>query len=365
VKNRSQILKSAITLSLVAVLGSLSLESRACSSFGSFGPEHALFAKNYDWVQGQGLVVVNQRNMSKQAFVRPPEVGFSWVSKYGSVTFNQFGRDLPNGGMNEKGLAIEILWLDSAQFPAGDSQTSLNEVQWIQYLLDTSGSVEEMILNAKKARLTRRFAAIHYLACDSLGQCVAVEPLDGKLKFYHSAEMKSPVLTNSEYLISLAELKKYKDFGGSKELPKGSYASKDRFVYLSAMTRQLAQVSDPATRTAKAFEMLEDVQNDFTTMWKIVYDLKNKQISFKTFGLGAHDMKQLMLGDLNFSCKQAASQIYDIESSGEGSIYGQLKDYNYFDNLTKVHVAAKIVKDATAQEIEAVARFPETTKCLE
>lgn len=363
-KNRNEIWKSAIALSVVAILGSLSLESRACSSFGSFGPQHALFAKNYDWVQGQGLVVVNQRNMSKQALVRPPEVGFSWISKYGSVTFNQFGRDFPNGGMNEKGLAIEILWLDSAQFPMRDSQASLNEVQWIQYLLDTSGSVEELILNAKKARLTRRFAAIHYLACDSLGQCVAVEPLNGKLRFYHSSEMKSPVLTNSEYQASLAELKKYKDFGGSKELPRGSYASKDRFVYLSAMTRYLAKLGDPAARTAKVFQLLEDVQNDFTTMWKIVYDLKNRQVSFKTFGLGAHDIKKLKLSELNFSCKRP-SQIYDIESSGAGSIHGQLKDYNYLDNLTKVQVAAKIVKDATAQEIEAVARFSETTKCLE
>jgi choloylglycine hydrolase len=28
----------------------------------------------------------------------------SWISKYGSITFNQYGREFPTGGMNEKGL---------------------------------------------------------------------------------------------------------------------------------------------------------------------------------------------------------------------------------------------------------------------
>ena len=33
----------------------------------------------------------------------------SWVSKYGSVTFNQYGRELPTGGMNEAGLVVETI----------------------------------------------------------------------------------------------------------------------------------------------------------------------------------------------------------------------------------------------------------------
>ena len=39
-----------------------------------------------------------------------------WQSKYASVTFNQYGVELPTGGINEKGLVVEIMGLKSEAF---------------------------------------------------------------------------------------------------------------------------------------------------------------------------------------------------------------------------------------------------------
>jgi len=42
--------------------------------------------------------------MRKVSFIRAQ--GATWVATYGSVTFNQFGRDKPMTGINEKGLMV-------------------------------------------------------------------------------------------------------------------------------------------------------------------------------------------------------------------------------------------------------------------
>ena len=38
-----------------------------------------------------------------------------WTSKFGSVTFNQYGKDNPMGGVNERGLVIEVMELQWRQ----------------------------------------------------------------------------------------------------------------------------------------------------------------------------------------------------------------------------------------------------------
>ena len=62
-----------------------------------------------------GVIVINKRGVFKKGIswdeilsgkptANPP---LTWESKYGSITFNPFCRDFPDGGMNEVGLYIE------------------------------------------------------------------------------------------------------------------------------------------------------------------------------------------------------------------------------------------------------------------
>jgi choloylglycine hydrolase len=43
----------------------------------------------------------------------PGEKPLTWVATYGSVSFNQNGRELPCGGINEAGLVIEQMMHES------------------------------------------------------------------------------------------------------------------------------------------------------------------------------------------------------------------------------------------------------------
>src|SRR5262245_52821757 len=118
---------SALVILALAV-PDLAPPSTACTTFCLSDGRNVVFGRNYDWDFGDALLMVNKRGVTKvSAFGAPGsdpagriaergpggraaagsrsgETPARWVSKYGSVTFNQYGREFPTGGMNEKGL---------------------------------------------------------------------------------------------------------------------------------------------------------------------------------------------------------------------------------------------------------------------
>ena len=139
------------SLALLAFILSQVSITHACTTFQMSSFEKKIMGKSYDWHLTHGMVIVNKRNIAKTALTfNPLETPASWVSKYGTVTFNQYGREFPLGGINEKGLAVEIMWLDETQYPEKDSRKSLNELQWIQYQLDNYSKVIEVVKDAEK-----------------------------------------------------------------------------------------------------------------------------------------------------------------------------------------------------------------------
>src|SRR5437763_15834564 len=85
-----------------------------CTTFCMASDGRFVFGANYDWDTGVGLIMVNKRNVAKDSGTGRPA---QWVSRFASITFNQYGRDYPTGGMNEAGLAIALMALDQTQYP--------------------------------------------------------------------------------------------------------------------------------------------------------------------------------------------------------------------------------------------------------
>ncbi|MET0752601.1 MAG: linear amide C-N hydrolase, partial [Pyrinomonadaceae bacterium] len=137
------------------LLSSLLFQSAfACTTFCLKSNNEVLFGRNYDWMIGDGLVFVNKRGVSKTS--TKEENPAKWISKYGSLTFNQYGRETPMGGMNEAGLVIELMWLDGTKYPAKDKRPALDVLEWIQYQLDTSATTEEVLKNIENVRIEDR-----------------------------------------------------------------------------------------------------------------------------------------------------------------------------------------------------------------
>jgi len=159
---RSILYSPLVSLALVLLAAGSSRPEGACTAFVMRGGGSILLAKNLDWPVGEGLLCVNKRDVIKEAFGGGLTVPLRWTSKYGSVTFNQFGREFPLGGINEKGLAIEELSV-RADYPPLDVRPGLNEFQWIQYHLDTCRTVKEVLKRAAEVRISRLLLGLHYL----------------------------------------------------------------------------------------------------------------------------------------------------------------------------------------------------------
>jgi len=138
---RSQGCLLASVVSLIVVLA-IAPSARPCTAFLQDGA--LLAGKNLDWILDEGLLIVNKKGVSKRAMVLDPtEKTAQWVSRYGSVTFNQYGREMPMGGMNEAGLVVESLWLDNTRNPQPDERPGL--ISWPQYQLDNCRTVAEVV----------------------------------------------------------------------------------------------------------------------------------------------------------------------------------------------------------------------------
>jgi len=154
--------------------------SFACTTFCINKNGQIVFGRNYDWVTGAGIVNTNQRGLFKTSMSTDDGGTASWISVYGSITFNQYGKEFPTGGMNEKGLVVELMWLDGTVYPAPGPRPSVGVLQWIQYQLDNAATTAEVIANETKIRINTKASPLHYLVADATGNVATIEFLDGK-----------------------------------------------------------------------------------------------------------------------------------------------------------------------------------------
>ncbi|MGH7456308.1 MAG: linear amide C-N hydrolase, partial [bacterium] len=164
-------LRFASFLTIITLAGQSTVQ--ACTTFCLFDGKDLIFGRNYDFPIGYGHVVINKRGVFKSAMADAGEQAAQWMSKHGSLTFNQFGRDNPMGGMNEAGLIVELMQLDETRYPTPDSRPALDCLEWIQYQLDNSATVNEVIQQAEKVRI-RSHVGIHYLIADGKSEIASI-----------------------------------------------------------------------------------------------------------------------------------------------------------------------------------------------
>jgi len=75
----------------------------------------------------------------------------------------------------------------------------------VQFLLDTAGSVDEVLQLAQRTRPTVATKQ-HFLICDASSDCAVLEYLGGELRVHRGASLPFVALANSPYAASLAHL---------------------------------------------------------------------------------------------------------------------------------------------------------------
>ena len=292
----------------------------ACTTFLIHKNGKYAFGRNYDWITGVGMVCTNLRGLAKTSAQINSQPTVSWVSKYGSITFNQYGKEFPTGGMNERGLVVEMMWLDGSKYPEPDSRAELGVLQWIQYQLDNCSTIEEVIATNSKIRISKTHPPVHYLVADLSGRAATIEFLDGNTVVHTGTNLSIPVLTNTDYATSA---RMYKQSINSKDTNVAfNDNSLQRFATACSMVQQYNAGGSNSSLVNYSFDVLKKVSNDDFTKWSIVYDMSVKKVYFKS--KSSPQVKWISYADVDFSCN-STPLAFDMNLNIQGNGARQFK----------------------------------------
>lgn len=320
---------------ILLLLTILPIQSIACSAFFSDG-EIKYFAKNFDWSSGQGYIIKNKIGEQKFAYGLRGANQAHWTSRYGSITFNQIGKEFPYGGMNDQGLVVEQLWMSESFYQDNQNQT-ISELEWIQYQLDNYATVDE-ILQQINALTIKPIATVHFFIADRNGHSAVIDFVEGKTVI-SKKQGKHQVITNETLLRSETYFELNKT-----SINKASRTHFDRYCQIKNSLSAIA-----IEKPDQAFELLANSSENkpnYKTYWTIVYDLSNLHVYFKSFD--NKTVKQFSLQDINFQQSSAT------EASLINQDQFKLQTYTLEMNTAIFQAATKMMSIRIDQEMGAL-----------
>jgi penicillin V acylase-like amidase (Ntn superfamily) len=337
-----------------------------CSTFCLGHSNTLLYGGNYDWMVEKGVLIVNKSGLQKTAMgsLQADSGPYAkWKSKYGSITFNQFGREFPVGGMNEAGLIVHMMELRATKFPEPDKRLAIQALQWIQFQLDNFSNIADVIKSEEYLRIVQgKSYGIHFLVMDKSGKCAAIEWIFGKQYVYTDDSLPIKALTNSLYESSIKNLTKYKAFGGTEPRHESSN-SLDRFARIAETLKHEYGNSSKSTIDF-AFKVLKSASQN-STLWRIVYDIKKMKIYFST--KTNQNIRWIDLSNLDFSCKNPTLMV-ELNTVSAGDVSKHLVSYSREDNfniIKEVFNSSYFLSGIPLDYLTERASYPDTATCIE
>lgn len=273
----------------------ISREIYACTRVVYQGPNGTILtARSMDW---KGDIPANLW-IFPRGIERNGEAGLTsikWKSKYGSLVTSSW--DIASSdGMNEKGLAGNLLWLAESVYPkfAKDKdKPGLAVSLWLQYVLDNFATVEEAVVALRKEEFvvtsshipgTEIFATVHLSLSDKTGDNAIFEYIDGKLVVHHDRSYVT--MTNSPIFDEQLAINTYwKGIPGTTMLP-GTNRAADRFVRASYYINAIPKTDNTRVAISSVFGVIRNCSvplgissptepNISSTRWRTVADHKN------------------------------------------------------------------------------------------
>ncbi|WP_233968559.1 linear amide C-N hydrolase [Pectobacterium polaris] len=330
-KNNKQVKFMVCALSL-ATLTFSSAVSLACTRLVYKDPnnlDYPITARSMDWAEDtETNLWIFPRELKRSGAAG--QHSLEWTSKYGSVIASAFDSNAnmasTTDGVNEKGLAANVLWLAESKYPTTAptaQKPGLSIAAWAQYVLDNFATVDEAVkaLQAEKFTLvTKKLplpnnahgeATLHLSLSDSSGDSAIIEYIDGKQVIHH--DKKYQVMTNSPTFDQQLALNAYwEQIGGNVMLP-GTNRAADRFVRASFYVKHVdpnkpnlidSKKRNPGVKEkteqekdkadlAAAFSIirnasvpygysLADMPNISSTRWRTVIDHQSLQYFFES-----------------------------------------------------------------------------------
>ncbi|MBE9469144.1 MAG: linear amide C-N hydrolase [Bacteroidetes bacterium] len=356
----------------VFVLLISSLKTYSCTTFCLADNNQVVYGRNFDFEISSGFIVNNRKNLMKYALLSTEENILQWTSRYGSITFNQVGMEFPYGGMNEKGLVIAQMYLSRTRYPNMDNRKAISCLQWIQYQLDVSATVNDVLKSDSTIRISNEIpVGIHFLVSDKSGKSVTIEFINGKMVYRFDNNLPIPLLSNNTYDESFDYLKQFDGFGGKETI---KWTNINDFEWTDNNTlntnklfataaKNMIKKNDSITLIDKAFGVLESVTIKNHTQWSIVFDITNMKIYFKN----NQHCEIVSLDFRNFIFNSNADvKMLDIQSAKADKINEQFMLYStdrnreYTLKATIPLIESGFIPEIPLEAIEIQVQYPET-----
>lgn len=294
-------LRRAATAALAAALSlaTAAAPALACTRLVYLGPDgNIVTARSMDWKTD---ILTNlwilPRGIARTGLAGPNSI--AWTSRYGSVVASGFDVSTADG-VNEAGLAANVLWLTESAYPPHDgAKPGLSIALWAQYMLDNFATVAEAVAALETQPFVvvtadlpdgSMLATLHLSLSDPTGDSAVVEYIDGKQVIHHGREYQ--VMTNSPSFDEQLALASYwHDIGGAM-LP-GTNRAADRFVRASYYVKAVAQQAEPDRAVAAAISIIRNASVPYglasadapyvsSTRWRSAVDHKRRIYFFES-----------------------------------------------------------------------------------
>lgn len=272
----------------------------SCTRLVYLGDNDVITARSMDWKQETGTDLwILPSNVKRSGIAGPNSI--QWTSKYGSVVAT--GYDVATtDGVNEKGLAANLLWLVESEYPntKTNKKPPLSISLWAQYVLDNYATVNEAVQALEKEPFIvvtdlvpgdKRLTTLHLSISDASGDSAIIEYINGKQVIHH--DRKYQVMTNSPTFDKQLALNSYwQQIGGTTMLP-GTNRASDRFARASFYVNAIPKNASPEHSLASVFGVIRNVSVPFglntaeepnisSTRWRTVVDHKRGLYFFES-----------------------------------------------------------------------------------
>jgi penicillin V acylase-like amidase (Ntn superfamily) len=364
-----------IILSIIILIGA-SIEVYPCSCLSLRSSNQIVFGRNHDYSNPYGVIVFNPKNQLKVGVPLPGEHIVGWKALYSSITISSVGVGFANSGMNEKGLTIGHMGLNECIYPNKDDRPIIVPEQWIQYMLDKCANTNEVILEAKKIRITSKMGSgTHYYICDRDGNIAIIEFLKGQMVVHTNNDMPYTVLCNDTYEKSMNDIKKYKGLGGDKKVLNRVDTLNENCIadvmaigctkinqFYKTGSKDIVQdafdihsaMRCPGNANAPQFE-------NNVTQYTTVFDITNLKLYFRTNLNQA--IREIDFKDFEDICSTKA-KLLDIQTPNEGIVNKSFVDYSMQENTKCIYkFYEKEQHKIPKEEMEFMSFYPEMFEC--
>jgi hypothetical protein len=251
----------------------------ACSTFSAATPEGGyLFGRNFDWCDSPSMLVFTT---PKNGYASLSMVNLGFLTydktylpdKYLNRLMTLAAPYVPVDGMNEKGLAIGVLYLESEPTAQNTPKTDVTTTAMIRIVLDRAANVQEALALFNQFDMhDSAGACYHYQIMDASGASVIVEYVNNQMRVLYPEYRDNgyPYLCATNFFLS-------PDGDNSKPFGEDRYEILQTALAASCGTLSASEAMNLLKSARITSYVWPDGWED-STQWSAVYDLAQRTV---------------------------------------------------------------------------------------